>query len=212
MSSPIRAVLFDVGGVLVRTFDQSGRRRWEERLGLPPGGAEALVLNSPMGHSAQRGEIGEAALWAWVAERLALDAELAAFRADFWRGDRVDETLVDLIRRLRPRYQTAVISNATDGLRNTLEAYGLLGEFDVVVGSAYEGVMKPDPAIYQRALQRLGRAADEAVLIDDAPANVAGAVAVGLNAILFTPTLDLEEELRRRGVRAAPAAARANPE
>ena len=46
MSSPIRAVLFDVGGVLVRTFDHSGRQQWEARLGLPPGGAEALVLNS----------------------------------------------------------------------------------------------------------------------------------------------------------------------
>ena len=212
MSSPIRAVLFDVGGVLVRTFDQSGRRQWEARLGLPPGGAEAIVLNSPMGHSAQRGEIGDAALWDWVAGRLALGAELAAFRADFWRGDRVDERLVGLIRRLRPRYQTAVISNATDGLRATLDAYGLLGEFDVVVGSAYEGIMKPHPDIYQRALQRLGRAAAEALFIDDAPANVAGAVAVGLNAILFTPDMDLEAELRRWGVVAAPvAAARSNP-
>jgi phosphoglycolate phosphatase-like HAD superfamily hydrolase len=59
MSSPIRAILFDVGGVLVRTFDPSGRQAWEQRLGLPPGGAEAVVLNSEMGHRAQRGEIGE---------------------------------------------------------------------------------------------------------------------------------------------------------
>jgi len=201
MSSPIRAVLWDVGGVLVRTFDPSGRQTWERRLGLPPGGAEAVVLNSEMGRRAQRGEIGDEALWVWVGERLALGDDLAAFRRDFWRGDRVDEALVALIRRLRPRYQTAVISNAGDTLRTILQGYGLLDAFDLVVGSAYEGIMKPQPAIYERALARLGRTAEEAVFIDDAPANVAGAAAVGLRAIHFTPDLDLAGKLRQLGVR-----------
>lgn len=200
MSSPIRAVLWDVGGVLVRTFDHSGRQTWEQRLGLPPGGAEAVVLNSEMGHRAQRGEIGDGELWAWVGDSLALGDELEAFRRDFWRGDRVDDSLVALLHRLRPRYQTAVISNATDALRTTLRDYGLLDEFDLVVGSAYEGIMKPQPAIYERALARLGRSAEEAVFIDDAPANIAGAAAVGLRAIHFTPALDLTGELRRLGV------------
>lgn len=200
MSSPIRAILWDVGGVLVRTFDQSGRQAWEQRLGLPPGGAEAVVLNSEMGHHAQRGEIGDETLWKWVGERLALGDELAAFRSDFWRGDRVDRSLVALIRQLRPHYQVAVISNATDALRTTLQGYGLLDEFDLIVGSAYEGIMKPHPAIYERALARLGRSADEAVFIDDAPANIAGAATVGLHTIHFTPTIDLAGELRRLGV------------
>ncbi len=200
MNSPIRAVIFDVGGVLVRTFDHSGRQRWEERLGLPPGGAEALVLNSDMGRHAQRGEIGEEALWAWAGEQLALGDELDTFRGDFWGGDRVDKSLVALVRALRPRYQTAIISNATDGLRDGLARYGLLEAFDLVVGSAYEGIMKPHPAIYERALQRLGCAASEAIFIDDAPANVAGAEAVGLHAIQFTPQLDLAAELRQLGV------------
>lgn len=205
MSSPIRAVLWDVGGVLVRTFDHSGRQAWESRLGLPPGGAEAIVLNSEMGRRAQRGEIGDAALWEWVRERLALGDDLEAFRRDFWRGDRVDESLVALIRRLRPRYQTAVISNATDALLTTLGGYGLRGEFDLIVGSAYEGIMKPQPAIYERALRRLGRAAEEAVFIDDAPGNVTGALAVGLRAIHFTPAIDLAGELQRLGVVVVPA-------
>lgn len=203
MNSPIRAVIFDIGGVLVRTFDHSGRRLWEERLGLAAGGAEALVLNSQMGHRAQRGEITEAALWEWVDETLRLGSDLDTFRRDFWAGDRVDDRLVQLLRQLRPRYQTAVISNATDGLRASLAHYGLLDRFDVVVGSAYEGIMKPQPAIYERTLRRLGRAAHETVFIDDAPANIAGAVALGINAILFTPTIDLVAELRRLGVAAS---------
>ena len=200
MSKPIRAVLWDVGGVLVRTFDHSGRQAWESRLGLPAGGAEAIVLNSEMGHRAQRGEISDAALWEGVRARLALGDDLATFRRDFWRGDRVDEALVALIRRLRPRYRTAVISNATDALLATLEHYGLRSEFDLIVGSAYEGIMKPRPAIYERALQRLGLAAEEAVFIDDAPANITGAAAVGLHTIHFTPAVEVAAELRRLGV------------
>lgn len=205
MSKSIRAVIFDIGGVLVRTVDPSARAVWEQRLGLPLGGAEAKVLNSPTGHSAQRGEISEADLWRWVQQELQLGEDLERFRADFWRGDAVDASLIDIIRRLRPRYRTAVISNATDSLRATLTRYGLLELFDVIVGSAYEGVMKPDPAIYARALNRLGLRAEQTVFIDDAPANVAGAIAVGMDAIQFTPSIDFESALARLGVYALPS-------
>lgn len=202
MSETIRAVIFDVGGVLVRTFDQGGRRVWEDRLGLLPGEAEAIVLNSEMGHRAQRGEITTAELWAWAGQRLRLEGDnLETFRTDFWRGDGVDPTLHDLIRRLHRDYQTAIISNATDALLESLGAYGLLEDFDLVVCSADEGITKPAAAIYEIALARLGRAADECVFIDDAPANVAAAQALGMHAILFTPALDLEAVLATLGVR-----------
>ena len=49
-------------------------------------------------------------------------------------------------------YTHLIISNATDGLRDGLARYGLLDAFDLVVGSAYEGIMKPHPAIYERCL------------------------------------------------------------
>lgn len=197
---PIRAVIFDVGGVLVRTHDQSGREFWEKRLGLSPGQAEAIVLNSEMGHRAQRGELTDEALWDWVGHHLQLGDALPAFRDDFWRGDKVDLSLVELIRQLRRNYQTAIISNATDALLATLDRYRLRTEFDVIVGSAYEGVMKPNPAIYHAALGRLGRAPEETVFIDDAPANVAGARSLGMNAILFAPSLSLARELAMMAV------------
>lgn len=201
MNEPIQAIIFDVGGVLVRTRDPSGRRAWEERLALSPGQLEAIVLNSEMGHRAQCGEISDAQLWAWVGDHLGLGNDLEAFRRDFWRGDEVDRGLVDLVGRLNRRYQTAIISNATDALLETLERYELLPEFDLVVGSAYEGMMKPAPAIFQTALIRLGREAAETLFIDDAPANVAGARAVGMQAIQFSSSIDLAAELAAHGVR-----------
>lgn len=200
MNESIQAIIFDVGGVLVRTHDHSGRRAWEDRLSLAPGELEAIVLNSEMGHRAQRGQITDSELWAWVSERFGLGDELDAFRRDFWRGDKVDQNLVELVGRLNRRYQTAIISNATDALLSTLEDYQLLSEFDLVVGSAYEGIMKPSPAIFEAALIRLGREASATVFIDDAPANIAGAQAVGMRTVLFNPALDLAEELVALGV------------
>jgi len=107
----------------------------------------------------------------------------------------VDQSLVTLVRKLRRRYQLAIISNAMDSLTEILAEYTLLDEFDLIVGSAYEGVMKPDPIIFERTLQRLGVTPPQSVFIDDSPVNIAGAQALGINAILFTPTTNLAGEL-----------------
>lgn len=206
MSDAIRAVIFDVGGVLVQTFDHSHRRRWEERLGLVPGEAEAIVLNSRMGRRAQLGEISDQELWEWVGQHLALGDDLERFRSDFWRGDRLEPGLVNLLRRLQPRYQAAVISNFTDALIPALtERYDIARHFDLIVVSAHEKVMKPDVAIYERTLERLGCAPEEAIFIDDSAANVAAARALEIWSIHYTPGLDVERELLDLGLTLEPA-------
>jgi epoxide hydrolase-like predicted phosphatase len=196
----IKAVIFDVGGVLLRTADQSHRQRWEDQLGLRPGGLEAIVLNSEMGHKAQRGEISDEALWAWAGERLDLGKGLDAFRSDFWAGDVLDQELIAFIRTLRPAYQTAIISNATDALTTTLTRHGIIDAFDLVVGSAEEGIMKPDPAIFISTLARLNVAPEEAVFIDDFQHNISAAHDLGLATIHFQPGVDVVEELAALGV------------
>ena len=125
------------------------------------------------------------------------------FQRDFWRGDRLDRELVGLIRRLRPHYQTAIISNALDNLNQFLdETLHIADAFDLVVGSAYEGVMKPDALIFERTVARLGRRPQETVFIDDFAHNVEGARAIGMYAIHFRPGIDLPAELARLGVSA----------
>ena len=198
----IQAIVFDIGGVLLRTEDRTPRQQWEAQLGLPPGGAEALVFNSEMGRKAQCGEISEKALWRWISQHLNLSAEETAdFRTGFWAGDAMDMELVRFIRRLKSQYQTAVISNYADNLRPELtEKFGIADAFDEIVISCEEKIMKPDPEIFHRTLARLGRAPDEAVFIDDFKHNVAAAEAVGLAAIHFQPGIDLILALQKLGV------------
>jgi putative hydrolase of the HAD superfamily len=197
----IKAIIFDVGGVLLRTEDHSFRRRWEAELGLEPGEAEEIVFNSEMGLKAQRGEISDEELWRWIGSRLELGLRLEAFRQDFWAGDVLDENMVTLIRSLRPHYQTAVISNATDALHDSLDRkFGIADAFDVIIGSADIGIMKPSPAIYERALADLDREAQESVFIDDFQHNVAAARALGMSVVHFRPGLNLAAELADLGV------------
>lgn len=198
----IQAVIFDVGGVLVRTADHTPRRELEARLGLAAWQSEEVVFMGEMGQKAQAGEVTDAELWRWVGEHLALDpAGLDDFRQAFWAGDVLDTELVDYIRSLRPRYQTAIISNATDNLRPVLvEDFAIADAFDLMVVSAEERLLKPDPEIYLRTLQRLNRRPEEAVFIDDNQENIAAAQALGMAAVLFKADMDLPAVLAKLGV------------
>ncbi len=198
----IQAVIFDVGGVLVRTPDRTSRRIWEEKLGLAEWESEDIVFGSEMGQKAQQGAISDAALWSWVGQRLNLNtAELEAFRQGFWAGDVLDVALVDFVRGLRPFYQTAIISNATNNLRHALtHTYPIADAFNLIVCSAEEKVMKPDPRIYQRTLARLGRQAEETVFIDDFQHNIEAARRLGMHVIHFHPGVNVPGELEKLGV------------
>jgi glucose-1-phosphatase len=198
----IKAVIFDMGGVLVRTVDPSPRAQWEENLGLAPGDAERIVLNSDMGRQAQVGAITTAALWDWVQGEFGMDAAtLAAFRHDFWAGDVLDDELVELVRYLRINYQTALLSNFMDELQEVITLrHPMAHAFDLVVGSAYEKVMKPDARIYERTLARLNCQPAQAIFIDDAIHNIEGARHVGITAIHYQAGMDLSAALMALGL------------
>lgn len=195
----IRAVIFDMGGVLLRSENESGRRKWEQRLGLAEGELAEIVFNSPVSQRATVGRAADEDVWADVAGRFGLDYEtLRQLRRDFWSGDRVDVQLADFLRDLRPRYKTAILSNAWPGARKALtERWGLHSVVDEMIISAEEGVAKPDPAIYHIALRRLGVYPAEAVFVDDMAANVEAARALGMHGVQFRTREQAIADVRR---------------
>ncbi len=200
--SSIRALIFDYGGVLMRTADPTSRRRLEQQLDLERGEAARLVFDSRRWDDVQEGRIDSDTFWSDVGQRLDLDdAEVAEFRQQFWGGDRLDDELISLIRHLRDEgYRTALLSNAPAGLRDYLHELGISDAFDVLVISGEEGVIKPAPEIYERALARLDVAPAEAVFIDDMRQNVEAARRVGLQATHFRGLAPLRVWLRDLGV------------
>jgi HAD superfamily hydrolase (TIGR01509 family) len=77
----------------------------------------------------------------------------------------------------------ALVSNCGDSTRALLDYLGVIPLADAVVLSCEVGSMKPSPDIYLTALEDLGVAAADAVMIDDQPSFCAGAKAVGVRAI-----------------------------
>lgn len=197
----IKAIYFDIGGVLVRTVNRASRNRLAVRLGMTAEALEELVFSGENGRKAQRGEITAEQQWAYVCQQINWPPmKWRDLEAKFFAGDRLDIELVGYIRSLHGRYKTGVISNALSDVRAAIDnKWHMADAFDAITISAEVGVMKPDARIFQIALQSLGLQPAEAVFVDDFLHNVEGARAVGMHAIQFRSPeqvrLDLEAML-----------------
>jgi epoxide hydrolase-like predicted phosphatase len=194
----IRAVIFDFGGVIVRTEDQSWRLRWAERLAVPPEVLSTTVFDSEAAAAATIGRIPAEAVWAHVAAAFNLEADaLAQLRVDFFAGDRRDDALVAFLRGLRPAYKTGILSNAwSDGRDIITRRYALGDAADDLVISAEVGVAKPDPQIFELAMTRLGVRPEETIFVDDFVRNVDGARHFGMQAVHFRNREQATSEVR----------------
>jgi putative hydrolase of the HAD superfamily len=180
-------VIFDYGRVLASTQHQEPRAVWERRLGLEPGALTRAVHNAHSWMAAQRGVIPIDRHWQAVGTRLGLLPEdTAALRAAFYSGDVLNVELVACIDRLRTSgLRVGLLSNFSADLRAMIVQQDLLRRFDALAISAEIGVMKPDAGAYRAVLAMLGLNAQTCVFIDDVPANVAAAQAVGMHGIVF---------------------------
>jgi len=182
----IRAVFFDLGGVIVRTEQPEPRTKLADSLGLTYADIDKLVFDNESSKQASLGLITEAQHWQNVARSLNQpDAEIDRLRTEFFAGDRIDLELLDLMRSLRLFIKVGLISNAWSGLRDWIETRNFADAFDNMVISAEVGFAKPDPRIYQAALSNLQVLPDESVFLDDMLGNVEAARKIGMHAIHF---------------------------
>ena len=161
-------------------------------------GLVKLVFDSETAGQASLGLISEEEHWAAVTRRLHLpESETQAIHEEFFAGDVIDLHLLDFMRALRKQYKVGLISNAWSGLRPWIISKKFEDVFDAMTISAEVGVMKPDARIYRIALEKLGVAPAESVFLDDFPENVAGARAVGMQAIHFKQVDQALDELKQ---------------
>ena len=183
----IKAVLWDFGGVLMRTEDWEPRRRLAQKFELTREELEDLLWHNEMADKAARGEISADQQWAYFLKQLGISFDQkASILEQFFAGDHLDTELVDFIRGLKGPYLTGLISNAFDDMRPFIENELKIGDaFHQIVISAEEGVMKPAEEIYRTALEELHIYPKEAIFVDDFIENVIGAREIGMHAIHF---------------------------
>ena len=129
-------------------------------------------------------------MWKQVGGQLGLpDDQLPELQRDFWAGEQLDTELVQFIQSLRPRYRIGVISNGWSDARHFHNSKFKMNTWtDVAVYSAEVKRVKPDPRIYQLALERLDVKPEESVFVDDVLVNVEAARALGMCGVQFQNT------------------------
>jgi epoxide hydrolase-like predicted phosphatase len=199
-SAEIKAIVWDLGGVILRTEDQSYRERWEDHLSLEPWELSKIVFRNDASKKASLGKASADDVWGAVQRQLDLSGEaLKSLKKDFFAGDRVDGELIEFIRDLRPRYQTGMITNAWPETRDWIENEHQIGDaFDLIVISSEVGIAKPHPQIYHHFLERMGIRPGEAIFIDDFIENVEGARAVGMESVHFRGPADIVQRIAER--------------
>lgn len=183
----IRAIVFDIGGVLEITPDLGWTAKWEQRLQLQPGAIDEQLRETWRGGSI--GTISEETVYQHIVERFGLSQEqLAAFMADLWQEylGTLNVELTDYFRSLRPKYQTAILSNSFVGAREKEQAHYHFDEVcDFIIYSHEVGMSKPDPRIFALTCERLGLPPGEVIFLDDREAIIDAARAFGMQGIVF---------------------------
>ena len=196
----MKAVVLDFGGpVLLTPFERL--RALERSLGLPAGTFDWRgpfdPAADPLWRSMQAGELSERDYWARrAAEVAAVSGEqgVPAMMARLFDGPE-DELVRPQARVLVAEagaagLETAVLTNDLYDFHDQawIDRMGVLAEVGCVVDTSRHGTRKPEPAAYRLVIDRLGVAADQAVFVDDQPANAAGAEAAGMAAVWFDVT------------------------
>ncbi len=200
---PFDVILFDVGGVLLTNgWDQRERAAAIEHFNLDLAAFEARHL----AHDD-----------AWERDAIPMKAYLDATVFYELRSFSCDEFFAFMLTQSKPqpdgalgilqelaasgKYMLGALNNeARETNEYRFEHFGLRKYFQVAFSSCYLGLRKPEPAIYHRALDILGRPAERILFIDDRVENVAGAEAAGMKAIRFEGAEALRREFASLGV------------
>lgn len=196
----MKALVLDFGGpVLLTPFERVAAL--ERSLRVAPGTfawrGPFDPAADPLWRAVQAGELSEPGYWAARAEEVAAvtgEPGVPAMMARLFDGPEAD-LVRPQARRLvaaagRRGLGTAVLTNDLHDFHDQawIDRMGILAEVGRVVDAARRGTRKPDPAAYRLVLDALGVAPDQAVMVDDQPANAAGAEAAGMRAVWFDVT------------------------
>jgi putative hydrolase of the HAD superfamily len=198
MEQSLRGIIFDFGGVFTKTWHRKAMlRRCEDELGLGRGELANLLFAGQHWWAVSTGKVATEEYWEAVRNVLGgrVPAELEPFEYNPFAYEGLNQRMIRLARRLHKHYRTALLSNAMPYLDTLLAEHGLTELFDVVVNSARVGLRKPDVAIYELTVERMGLPAPQCLFVDDKERNTRVAQGLGMKAIVFRSAADLMRRL-----------------
>ena len=198
----IKAVIFDLGNVLVNYDVWKAARRFSKAGGISQVRIWAHFFLSKFEQAYTRGEISTREFYNAACKVFKKPVSYKTFRYYwndiFWENPGMDKLLV----RIKKHYPLYLISN-TNALHFTYlkKHFKLLRHFDRKFPSHEVGARKPDLKIYQRVLRKIGLRPEETVFIDDMKSFIEGARKAGMHAIHFKGRPALIKTLRKLDIR-----------
>ncbi len=200
----LRAVIFDYGMVLSAPPEPAAHAELLRITGLPAVQLDALYWADRSAFDA--GQLTGEAYWHGLLRKAELNlspaavAELIVWDARMWMT--ANAPMLAWAQALKATgILTAILSNIGDTVEQAMvRELDWLQGFDVCVWSHRLRLAKPDAAIYCHVLQQLGVEPHEALFIDDRQVNVEAALALGINALVFTTVAELRAGLIAMGL------------
>ena len=182
----IKAVIFDLAGVVLLTSKGTFNSLLAERLGTRIEDV-ARVMNDAVNDQWDRGEISDDEFFTHLLTELQQPLEKKAIIASFVLNDFfIDREMLDFVHSLHKTYQTALLTNFPTHVHEFMRIkWHTEGAFDHVIASCDVKLLKPDPRIYQFTLDKLGCQPEEAIFVDDREVNVRAAEAMGIRSVHF---------------------------
>lgn len=198
----IKCIIFDLGKVIVAFDLRRGYAALERHCGYAVEEIPKRIGSTDLVERFEMGQVSSEEFVKRLSGILGLRVDYRQF-CDLWSSIFLPDPLVPetLLECLKQRYRLLLLSN-TNAIHFSMvrEKYPILRHFHDLILSFEVGAMKPDPRIYQEAIQRSGCRPQECLFIDDIPLYVEAGKRAGMDAVQFQSVERLEGDLQSRGV------------
>lgn len=197
-SKTIKAIFFDIGGVLVRVDSSAAIQKLSKRLKV-----DETVIRNGMSRDLlveyEKGRMNTNQFY----ENLLInydsreEIELSEFKK-YWKDDLFPKPeMIAFLERVSELMPTWLLSNTNDFHYDLLlEKFPFMKQVNGGTYSFLEGSMKPEPLIYEQAVKRSGELPQHILFIDDLEENVVAARGLGLNAIQYKSFEEFQTEIK----------------
>ena len=184
--SQIKAVIWDLAGVVLHTVKGTFNTLLAERLDAPLVEIERL-MGSKENYLWDIDEIDDDVYYTFLLKELNIPMKKKIVLERFVLDDfYIDQEMLEYIKKIRKSVTTMLLTNFPAHVHEFMKTDWIVdGAFDHMIASCDVKLIKPDPAIYTLALDRLGCEAEECVFIDDREVNVKAAQELGIRGIVF---------------------------
>ena len=195
--NPVKAIIFDLGRVLVQVdFSRGLLRRFAAENEFSDRHILDKAFRDPLFKKFSKGKLDADTFHRRLMERFRLSFSFAEFRKMWCDIFSPMEGMEVLVKRVAERYPIGLLSDI-DPLhwQFLIENYSILQHFKNPILSYEIGALKPSPKCYRRAAAAVGKLPQFCLFIDDRPINIIGAKRSGMHTIHFKTPIDLSNRL-----------------